>query len=354
VIGCSTFPTWNTLPGLFANLITGNVTIVKPHPKSVYPIAIYVAEIQKLLAENGLDIHTVQLAVDGSNQLITKDLAEHPSIKIVDFTGSSEFGNYIESLPNKTIFTEKSAVNSVIVDSAKNLREIMRNLAFSVSLYSGQMCTAPQNFFIPASGVLDDDELIPYETVVDLFRNEVAALVLNPKMSAGTLGAIQSDATLERAQNANKRGGTVILPSPKVRHPYFATARLCAPTIIEVDADQADLYAQELFGPIVLVVKTKNTEESIEIAQKMATEKGTLTCAAYCTDNTKTATIIEVMNEAFVPVTLNLTGYFWVNQHASFSDFHGTGGNPAGTASYTDPQFVTKRFVWVGNRVSVV
>jgi len=42
VIGCSTFPTWNTVPGLYANLMTGNVCIVKPHPKAIYPIAIFI------------------------------------------------------------------------------------------------------------------------------------------------------------------------------------------------------------------------------------------------------------------------------------------------------------------------
>jgi hypothetical protein len=47
VIGCSTFPTWNTLPGLYANLITGNTVIVKPHPGAIMPIAIVVAELQK-------------------------------------------------------------------------------------------------------------------------------------------------------------------------------------------------------------------------------------------------------------------------------------------------------------------
>ncbi|MCP6503186.1 hypothetical protein NL484_27355, partial [Klebsiella pneumoniae] len=40
VIGCSTFPTWNTVPGMYASLVTGNPVIVKPHPKGVLPIAI--------------------------------------------------------------------------------------------------------------------------------------------------------------------------------------------------------------------------------------------------------------------------------------------------------------------------
>ena len=54
VIGCSTFPTWNTVPGLFGSLMTGNASIVKPHPKSVLPIAIVVAEMQKALVAAGL------------------------------------------------------------------------------------------------------------------------------------------------------------------------------------------------------------------------------------------------------------------------------------------------------------
>ena len=59
------------------------------------------------------------------------------------------------------------------------------------------------------------------------------------------------------------------------------------------------------------------------------------------------------MEEVFTPVSFNLTGYFWVNQHAAFSDFHVTGGNPAGNASFTDANFVNQRFVWVGHREMV-
>jgi hypothetical protein len=56
------------------------------------------------------------------------------------------------------------------------------------------------------------------------------------------------------------------------------------------------------------------------------------------------------MNQAFVPVSFNFTGAAFVNQHAAFSDFHVTGGNAAGNASFTDSGFISKRFIWVGNR----
>lgn len=350
VIGCSTFPVWNTVPAVYADLATGNSVLVKPHPKSVLPIAIVVAEIQKSLQKYGYDPNTIQLAVDSSEKLITKELAEHPEVKLIDYTGGSAFGSYVESLPNKTVFTEKAGVNSVILDSTKDLNDTLGNLAFSISLYSGQMCTAPQNFFVPATGVKSGDTVVPYEEVVAKFKDAVSGLVNNPKAGPGTLGAIQSDITLNRAKSVNSLGAKVVLEAATIENPEFTSARICTPTILEVDASQIDVYEKELFGPIVLIVKTKDTNESIQLAHDMAAKHGAITCAAYSTDGATAQKIVETMEEVFTPVSLNLSGPIWVNQHAAFSDFHVTGGNPAGNASYTNPEFVNKRFVWVGHR----
>ena len=84
VIGCSTFPTWNTVPGLFANLMAGNPVIVKPHPKAILPIAIVIAEMQNAFKEAGIDPNLVQLAADTIEQPITIELVEHPEIALID------------------------------------------------------------------------------------------------------------------------------------------------------------------------------------------------------------------------------------------------------------------------------
>ncbi|MFA9215421.1 MAG: aldehyde dehydrogenase family protein, partial [Candidatus Methylacidiphilales bacterium] len=180
VIGCSTFPIWNTVPGLYATLITGNACIVKPHPKAILPIAIVIEEIQNVLAENGFDANIVQLAADSSSNPITKQLAENNTIKMVDFTGSSEFGNYVESLPKLT-FTEKAGVNSMILDSVNDLQPVLANIAFSASLYSGQMCTAPQNIFVSKNGVETANGLVSYDDVVKGIAAAITGLVDNPK-----------------------------------------------------------------------------------------------------------------------------------------------------------------------------
>jgi len=350
-IGCSTFPVWNTVPGIYASLITGNPVIVKPHPKAVLPIAIVVAEIQRAFKDAGYDPCTIQLAPDSSEQLITRQLAEHPAVKLIDYTGSSAFGDYIESLTakGKTVFTEKAGVNSVILDSTPNLDATFQNLAFAVSLYSGQMCTAPQNFFIPATGVKSGDTIVSYNEVVEKLKNAVKSFATNPKMGPGTLGAVQSDATWNRVHSAVKLGKVLLKPEP-VQNPEFARARIITPLIIEVDAKDKATYERELFGPIVVVVKTKDTHESIQLAKELAAKHGAITCAAYTTDEKLAEKIEEEMESVFAPVSLNLHGFIWVNQHAAFSDFHVTGGNPAGNASFTNPDYINRRFVWVGHR----
>ncbi len=349
VIGCSTFPIWNTVPALFANLITGNASIVKPHPKAVLPIAIVIGEIQKVFAEQHIDTCTVQLAVDKLSNPITKQLAENESVKLVDYTGGGEFGRYVESL-NKTVFTEMAGVNSIIIDSVDDLKAVMGNIAFSASLYSGQMCTAPQNIFIPASGIETQDGLVSFDDAVSALCGSITGLVDNPKAGAPTLGAIQSELTANRVKNVNNLGGKVVLDSKSIINEEFKDARTATPAVIVIDEAEYTQYNNECFGPIIFVIKTLSTASSINIAKKLAIEKGAITCGAYTTNEETKQLIEDEMNEAFTPVSFNFVGAAFINSHAAFSDFHVTGGNPAGNASLTTSEFIVRRIVWVGNR----
>lgn len=349
VIGCSTFPIWNTVPALFANLITGNTSIVKPHPKAILPIAIVVGELQKVISEQGLNPLAVQLAADTLANPITKHLAEHPAIKLVDYTGGSEFGKYVESL-NKTVFTEKAGVNSIILDSVQDLKAVLGNIAFSGSLYSGQMCTAPQNIFVAASGVNTAEGTISFDDVVTGLCASITGLVDNPKAGAPTLGAIQSELTINRVKNVNSLGGKVVLESKAIVNEEFKDARIATPAVIVIDEADYTHYNNECFGPIIFVVKTASTEKSIALAKQLAEEKGAITCGAYTTNADTMSLIEEEMNSVFTPVSFNFTGAAFINSHAAFSDFHVTGGNPAGNASLTSTEFIVRRFIWVGNR----
>jgi phenylacetic acid degradation protein paaN len=353
VIGCSTFPTWNSVTGIYGSLVTGNTVIVKPHPGAILPIAIVVAEIQKVMKENNVDPAACQLAVDTFDKMITKQLAEASDVKLIDYTGSSAFGNYLETLAGKTVFTEKTGVNSIIMDSVEDIDKVAANIAFSLSLYSGQMCTAPQNILIPRDGIKTSAGVLSFEEFARKLADNVNALVDNPKAGPFVLGAIQNKKTCDRVSEAERLPGKVWLKSRSLENPMFKNARVVTPVIVEVDASEKEVFAKELFGPIALLVKTKNTEESIAIAKDMATLHGAISCGAYVTDAGVKERIADEMALAATPVSFNLTGGIYMNQNAAFSDFHVTGGNPAGNASFTNPEYVTKRFTWVGHREPV-
>ncbi len=353
VIGCSTFPTWNTVPGLYAGLVTGNPVVVKPHPGAVLPIAIVVAEIQKVLQENDLDPLTVQLAVDTPDKLITKELAEDKRVKLIDYTGSSEFGNYLEGLSGKIVFTEKTGVNSVIIDSTDEVDKMVANLAFSITLYSGQMCTAPQNIFIPAEGIDTPDGKVSFDEIAAKFVEQINGLVDNPKAGPFVLGAVQNPATCERVAASEKLPGKLLLAARSIENPMFKNARLTTPVLLAIEADKVDVFARELFGPIAFLIKTSGTEESVRLASQLAAEHGAITCAAYTTNADTKDYIADQLALAGTPVAFNFKTGIYVNQHAGFSDFHVTGGNPAGNASFTNPEYVIRRFFWVGTREPV-
>lgn len=353
VIGCSTFPTWNTVPGLYASLITGNSVIVKPHPGAILPIAIVVAEIQKVLKANHLDPNICQLAVDTFDKMITKDLAEHKDVKIIDYTGNSNFGSYLEGLKGKEVFTEKTGVNSVILDSVEDADKVAANLAFSLSLYSGQMCTAPQNFYIPENGIDTPNGRLSFDEFAQKLSDNIKGLVENPKAGPFVLGAIQNKNTCTRVTDAEKIGSKVWLKSGTIENPMFKNARTATPVVLELSSAKKDVFSKELFGPIALLIKTKNTDESIALAKEMAEEHGAISCGAYTTDPDVRARIADEMALAATPVSFNLIGGIYMNQNAAFSDFHVTGGNPSGNASFTDSKYVTRRFTWVGHREPV-
>ncbi len=349
-IGVSTFPTWNGYPGIFASLAAGNPVIVKPHPQTILPLALYVRIAREVLEAAGFDPNVVQLVVDTPESLVAKDLVMRPEVGIVDYTGGTRFGDWLEAnAVHAEVYTEKAGVNSVILDSVTDLAGVFRNLSVSMTMYSGQMCTSPQNVFVPETGVQVGGEMIPYDDVVGGFVAALEGLVSDDVRASAILGAVKGDATLARI-DASAGMGTVLLASRSITNPEFPRAVVRSPSIVEVDAD-SDAYACEMFGPVIFVVKTRSTQDSTARALAAAARNGAITWLAYTTNDAVMDDIIDAAVDAGVSVAFNLKGGLYVNQSAAFSDFHVTGSNRAGNASLTDPAFVARRFRVVGVRV---
>ncbi len=123
--------------------------------------------------------------------------------------------------------------------------------------------------------------------------------------------------------------------------------------ILKVDASQENLYMREMFGPVVYIIATDGTGQSIELAAQAARELGAITCAVYSTDSEVLRQAEDATAEAGVALSCNLTGQIWVNQSSAFSDFHVSGANPSGNATFCDGAFVANRFRVVQTRVPV-
>ncbi|MGW7165549.1 phenylacetic acid degradation protein PaaN [Streptomyces sp. NPDC054884] len=347
LIGCNTFPTWNGYPGLFASLATGNAVLVKPHPRAVLPLALTVGVAREVLAAAGFDPNLVALAAERPGEGIAKTLATRPEIRIVDYTGSTAFGDWLEANARQAqVYTEKAGVNTVLVESTANYKGMLANLAFSLSLYSGQMCTTPQNLLIPRDGIRTDEGPKSYDEVVADLARSVDGLLGDDARANALLGAIVNPDVKARLEAAAGLG-EVALASREVGNPDFPDAIVRTPVIVKLDGAKPDdeaAYMSECFGPVSFAVAVDSAADAVALLRRTVREKGAMTVGAYTTDDEVEQAVQEVCLDEAAQLSLNLTGGVYVNQTAAFSDFHGSGGNPAANAALTDGAFVANRF----------
>ena len=350
VIGCNTFPTWNSWPGLFASLVTGNAVVVKPHAGAVLPLAITVQACQEVLAEAGFDPNLVTLAAEDPADKLAATLATRPEVKLIDFTGGNAFGDWLEENARQAVvFTEKAGVNTVVVDSTSDFRAMCQNLAFSFALYSGQMCTAPQNVYLPADGIETDDGR---KTVAEVGAGISAALdklLGDDARAVELLGGVVNGGVLERLESVGAKGDVLVSSRP-VTHPSYADATVRTPALVSLTAADRSVFEEECFGPVAYLIATGGTEESIDLFRDTVQRHGAMTASVYSTSEKVLDSVRDAALEAGVALSENLLGGVFVNQSAAFSDFHGTGANPAANASYTDGAYVASRFRVVQSR----
>ncbi|MCL2552887.1 MAG: phenylacetic acid degradation protein PaaN [Actinomycetia bacterium] len=347
VIGCNTFPTWNGYPGLFASLATGNAVLVKPHPRAVLPLALTVSVAREVLAEAGFSPDLVSLAVERPGEGLAKTLALRPEVKVIDYTGSTAFGDWLESHALQAqVFTEKAGVNTVVVDSTDDYRGMLSNLAFSLSLYSGQMCTTPQNLLIPRDGITTDAGPRTYDEVVADLGAAIDGLLGDDARANALLGALVNPEVKARL-DAAPGIGEVALASRSVTHPEFPDAVVRTPALLKLDSAKPEAesaFMAECFGPVSFAVAVDSTDAALELLRRTVREKGAMTVGAYTTSPEVERKLEEACWEECAQLSLNLTGGVYVNQTAAFSDFHGSGGNPAANAALCDGAFVASRF----------
>ena len=351
---CASFPTWNAWPSMMASLATGNPVIVKPHPATVLPMAITVKAFRQVLKAAGFDPNLVTMAIDSTTEPIGKLLIKHPKTAIVDFTGSVKFGQWVEQNSHPAVaFTETAGCNTVVLESTDDLDAALRNLATTMCLFSAQMCTSPQNIYIPQAGVQTPTGWVSFDEVAKRLADAVQALTSDPKKASMILATIQSHQTLallkDMTEQASQRGHVLLSPTAYA-HPDFPDARTSTPLMMQVTPHEHDMYSQERFGPISFVIRCKDAHDALTQATQDAKQHGGLTAFLYSTREDFIEQAENAYAKAGAQLTINLVGAMPLNFAAAYSDYHVTGLNPAGNATLTNLAFVTGRFGIVQSR----
>lgn len=357
VITCSTFPTWNAYPAIFANLATGNAVVVKPHPSTILPMAIAVEILRGTLRDAGFDPNLVTMVVDTAAEPIAKELVTRRDTAIIDFTGSAHFGAWIEeNARGKPTYTETSGVNSVVLESTNDLKGLAQTLGGALCMFSKQMCTSPQNVYIPRHGFRSSDTELTFEQVANTLVESINGLLSDPARAGGVLGAIQNQTILnliERAQELAPNRAQLLRDSAPYTHPDFPNARTRTPLILGLDISDNDLYAREWFGPVILFIAADSAEQALAQAAGDAKQFGAINSYVYSTNPAFIRRAQDAFGDAGANLSINMIGPMPLTYAAAYSDYHVSGLNPAGNATLTDASFVSGRFRVVQNRMPV-
>jgi acyl-CoA reductase-like NAD-dependent aldehyde dehydrogenase len=258
---------------------------------------------------------------------------------------------------NALVFTETAGVNTVIVDSVDDLEATMQVLAVGLSLFSGQMCTTPQNIYIPDDGVRTPDGVVAREEFVTGLVDALDDLAGTPRRAASVCGALQSDGTVRAVQSITARAeaaGTLVRAPIPYDHPSYPVARTITPALIRVDCRRGDeLPEGEQFGPVGFVIDCADREAAVEHATNSVRTHGAISSYLYCTDDEAVDDIADAYADAGASLSANLVSSMPMQFAAAYSDYHVTGLNPAGNATLTDESFVAGRFRVVQDRRQV-
>lgn len=347
VITCATFPQWNGYPAILASLSTGNPVIVKPHPRTTLPVALFVRTMREVLAEQGHDPNLVTLAADTRDRPVTKALLHHPDTAIIDFTGGPRFGHWIEqNCTNALVYTETAGCNSAVIESTDDFSGMCDAVAHSLCQASAQMCTSVQNIFVPRSGIDTDFGHRSFDEVCEGLVASVDKMIAEPKKAAFLCGTLVDESiytTIRNVAVAASKNGKILRESTPYEHPEFENARTATPLMLEVDAADEALYGTEHFGPISFVIASDDAEHALRRATEDARDHGAITSHVYSTDQEFLKRAEHAYHMAGASLACNLIG-MPINFAAAYSDYHVTGLNPAGNACLSDLAFVTNRF----------
>ena len=276
------FPPWNfpfaIMAGMTAaSIVTGNTVVLKPSSDAPTIAAKFV----EVLEEAGLPGGVVNFC-PGSGAVFGNAIVEHPKTRFIAFTGSKKVGLEIHeraarAIPNqiwiKRTILEMGGKDSILICADADLDRAVEGVVASAFGFSGQKCSACSRAIIEAP---------VYDVFTERLRERVAQLTVGDPAANHNLGPVINKSALDSMLvyiETGKKEGKLITGGHALETPeggYFLE-----PTIFSEIPPHAVLAQEEIFGPVLALIKVKNFEHGLQVANN--TEYG-LTGALYTAD----------------------------------------------------------------------
>ena len=244
-----------------AALVTGNTVIIKPAEQS----AVCGAMLMEILEEAGVPRGVLNY-LPGKGSQIGAHIVDHKDVDLIAFTGSREVGLRIWQSAGvthpgqrelKRVICEMGGKNGVIVDADADLDETITQCTYSAFGYQGQKCSALSRLIL-----LEDN----YDRVMERLVSAAASVrVGSPEDSGITVGPVIDKAAYERILEyieIGKSEATLAFQAKDVP----AKGYFVPPTIFTDVKPTARIAREEIFGPVVSVIKVRDLDEAIEVA----------------------------------------------------------------------------------------
>jgi aldehyde dehydrogenase (NAD+) len=255
---------WNfpiAIPGwkVFPALICGNTVVFKPSSDT----SVCAAKLVEALAEAGLPKGVLNL-VHGPGGEVGEYLVSHPGVDAVSFTGSFDTGKRLERICgaiHRIIATEMGGKNGIIVMDDANLDLAVEGAIWGAFGTTGQRCTAASRLVVHKK---------VYQKFIEKFKTNASHLKLGDGLKKGTdVGPVINESQFKKIlryiEIGKKEGARLILGGKVCHQGSCSKGYFIEPTIFIDVAPEMQIAQEEIFGPVVSVIKAEDLEDAIQI-----------------------------------------------------------------------------------------
>ena len=252
-------PSWK----LFPALVSGNTCVIKP--ASDTPISVY--NLVQTLVDAGLPPGVVNI-VSGSGSATGNALVEHPDVRAISFTGSSEIGSHVAqraAATFKPVSLEMGGKNAQIVLDDANLELALDGALWGSFGTTGQRCTATSRILLQKG-------------IARKFTDEFVARAKKLKIGNGLDESVQVGPQVNKSQIetstkyvdiATKEGAKLLCGGHVLTSGDYAKGTFFEPTVLSAVTPNMRIACEEVFGPVVALIEFDTFEQAIEIANSI-------------------------------------------------------------------------------------